>query len=292
MVGTGRGICEPMTVAARRSARLPTANAALTCDPKSGLFSAVFPRSAVSLPWRVVWQLLYEPDAGLLKLFTPPFEEENRPTFIPGNRENGDQSASAACWAMGAYGRLGQSSRAWELALRLLPVYRGFDRQAADQYRAEPYAMAGDVSAHPSQLGRGGRTWYTASAAWYQFILLEELLGFPQGRQRSLPSPRPSRSMGFHSHHLSLLQRHLPFPHFQNLLRPQCSTASLLPATAFFCKTTAASTRRGYALHPLLCASSTRQRGRATVPLGPAFYTPRTGPTGRGRLPSVWLSVS
>lgn len=125
-----------------------------------------------------VWQLLYEPDAGLLKLFTPPFEEENRPTFIPGNRENGDQSASAACWAMGAYGRLGQSSRAWELALRLLPVYRGFDRQAADQYRAEPYVMAGDVSAHPSQLGRGGRTWYTASAAWYQFILLEELLGF------------------------------------------------------------------------------------------------------------------
>ena len=66
-----------------------------------------------------VWQLLYEPDAGLLKLFTPPFEEENRPTFIPGNRENGDQSASAACWAMGAYGRLGQSSHAWELALRL-----------------------------------------------------------------------------------------------------------------------------------------------------------------------------
>ena len=125
-----------------------------------------------------VWQLLYEPDAGLLKLFTPPFEEENRPTFIPGNRENGDQSASAACWAMGAYGRLGQSSHAWELALRLLPIYRGFDRQAADQYRAEPYVMAGDVSAHPSQLGRGGRTWYTASAAWYQFILLEELLGF------------------------------------------------------------------------------------------------------------------
>ncbi len=139
-------------------------------------------RERCELGMESVRQMLYDPDAGLLKLFTPPFDGESRPNslagYLPGVRENGGQSTLAACWAMGAFLQLGQPDRAWELALRLLPVYRSFDRQTADQYRLEPYVMAADLYAAPSQQGRGGRAWYTGSAAWYQYLLLEELLGF------------------------------------------------------------------------------------------------------------------
>ena len=106
---------------------------------------------------------------------------------------------------MGAFLQLGQPGRAWELALRLLPVYHSFDRQTADQYRVEPYVMASDVYANPSQRGRGGWTWYTGSAAWYQFILLEELLGFR--KEGSVLYLRPVLPAGWDSVHITYRYR-------------------------------------------------------------------------------------
>jgi hypothetical protein len=35
-----------------------------------------------------------------------------------------------------------------------------------ERYKAEPYAVAADVYAHPMHVGRGGWTWYTGSAGW------------------------------------------------------------------------------------------------------------------------------
>jgi cyclic beta-1,2-glucan synthetase len=46
-----------------------------------------------------------------------------------------------------------------------------------EQYRAEPYAVAADVYAHPMHLGRGGWTWYTGSAAWMYRTAIEALVG-------------------------------------------------------------------------------------------------------------------
>ena len=45
-------------------------------------------------------------------------------------------------------------------------------------YRTEPYVVAADVYALNSQMGRGGWTWYTGSAAWMYRVWLEEILGF------------------------------------------------------------------------------------------------------------------
>jgi cyclic beta-1,2-glucan synthetase len=48
---------------------------------------------------------------------------------------------------------------------------------AVDRYRAEPYAVAADVYAHPMHLGRGGWTWYTGSAGWMYQTAVEAFLG-------------------------------------------------------------------------------------------------------------------
>jgi cyclic beta-1,2-glucan synthetase len=47
-----------------------------------------------------------------------------------------------------------------------------------ETYMGEPYALAGDVMAHPSHVGRAGWTWYTGSAGWMYRCGLESILGF------------------------------------------------------------------------------------------------------------------
>ena len=46
------------------------------------------------------------------------------------------------------------------------------------RYKVEPYVVAADVYTAPSQLGRGGWTWYTGSASWMYRVGLEQILGF------------------------------------------------------------------------------------------------------------------
>jgi len=129
-----------------------------------------------------VREYLWEPDIGILKLFTPPFNGAEEPgyisAYVPGVRENGGQYTHAAVWAMAAFYQLGKYDQAWELALALLPQNHALTRQTAARYRVEPYVMAGDIYATPRHRGRGGWTWYTGSAAWYQYLMLSELLGF------------------------------------------------------------------------------------------------------------------
>jgi cyclic beta-1,2-glucan synthetase len=48
---------------------------------------------------------------------------------------------------------------------------------AVTRYKAEPYVLAGDVSAHPAHAGRAGWTWYTGSAGWMYRVGLESILG-------------------------------------------------------------------------------------------------------------------
>ncbi len=137
-------------------------------------------RSAIAMDH--VWRLLYERDIGLLKLFTPPFNGLEKPGYIagylPGIRENGGQYTHALPWAVAALHQLGLDHMAWEMALGALPVHHAITRQQANRYRVEPYVMAADLYSHPQQRGRGGWTWYTGSASWLYYTVLEQLFGF------------------------------------------------------------------------------------------------------------------
>lgn len=179
-------------------------------------------RSAIAMD--NVWRMLYEPDIGILKLFTPPFDGDEAPGYIagylPGIRENGGQYTHAATWAVSAFHQLGQDDRAWELALQLLPVRHALTRQLASRYRVEPYALAADVYSNPQQRGRGGWTWYTGSASWYQYVILEQLMGFQKVGNtlrfrpvlpKSWSSVRLSYRFGNATYHLHA-SRDCPFP--------------------------------------------------------------------------------
>ncbi len=138
-------------------------------------------RERCTLAMEQLWQQLYEPSLGILKLFTPPFDGIEKPGYIagyvPGVRENGGQYTHAVSWAIAALHQLGQDDRAWELTLAALPINHADTQSKAMRYRVEPYVMAGDVYAAEGQAGRGGWTWYTGSAAWLYTVVLEQLFG-------------------------------------------------------------------------------------------------------------------
>ena len=120
---------------------------------------------------------LFDRKTGLIKLFDPPFNEGiARPGYIrgylPGIRENGGQYTHAAAWLALASFQLGWTDNGLELLHALLPA-----SHPTGTYLAEPYVLAGDVYAHPDQLGRGGWSWYTGSAGWYHQAALQGLLG-------------------------------------------------------------------------------------------------------------------
>jgi len=52
--------------------------------------------------------------------------------------------------------------------------------EGVEHYRAEPYAVAADVYAHPMHIGRAGWTWYTGSAGWMYQAAIDALLGLRQ----------------------------------------------------------------------------------------------------------------
>ncbi|NLV58181.1 MAG: hypothetical protein GXY67_05380 [Clostridiales bacterium] len=137
-------------------------------------------RSALAMDH--VWRMLYERDIGILKLFTPPFNGLEQPGYIagylPGIRENGGQYTHVVPWAVAAMHQLGNDAQAWELVLACLPINHALTRQQANRYRVEPYVMAADIYSHPQQRGRGGWTWYTGSASWLYYTVLEQLFGF------------------------------------------------------------------------------------------------------------------
>ncbi len=59
----------------------------------------------------------------------------------------------------------------------LNPINHARTAAEVEQYKTEPYAVAGDVYDHPAHRGRGGWTWYTGSAGWMYRVGLEGILG-------------------------------------------------------------------------------------------------------------------
>jgi len=120
--------------------------------------------------------------AGLILLLTPPFDRaEPSPGYIkgypPGVRENGGQYTHAAAWIIMALAKLGSGDEAAEMFHMINPINRTRTAEDAGRYKGEPYVLAGDVVAHPSQAGRAGWTWYTGSAGWMYRAGLESILG-------------------------------------------------------------------------------------------------------------------
>jgi cyclic beta-1,2-glucan synthetase len=122
-------------------------------------------------------------DAGLVLLFTPPFDETQLEPgyikgYVPGVRENGGQYTHAAVWSIIAFAALGDGDRAAEIFALVNPINHARTRAGAERYKVEPYVIAADVYAEPPHVGRGGWTWYTGSAGWMYRAGLESILGF------------------------------------------------------------------------------------------------------------------
>ncbi|PZO65994.1 MAG: protein ndvB [Paracoccus denitrificans] len=125
---------------------------------------------------------LFDQDAGIMRLFTPPFSTTTQePGYIksypPGVRENGGQYTHAASWMIYALARSGDGTRAHRLFDAINPITHASDRASSDRYRVEPYVVAADIYGAQDKSGRGGWTWYTGSAGWFFRAAVEGILG-------------------------------------------------------------------------------------------------------------------
>jgi cyclic beta-1,2-glucan synthetase len=130
-----------------------------------------------------VEQRLVRRDDRLVLLLSPPFDRTPLDPgyikgYVPGIRENGGQYTHAGAWSVVAFAMLGEGDKAGELFNLLSPIHHTSRRAALHRYKGEPYAVAADVYAQPSHLGRCGWTWYTGAAGWLYRAGLEWILGF------------------------------------------------------------------------------------------------------------------
>lgn len=120
---------------------------------------------------------LWDREHGLVKLFDPPFSENERsPGSIAGYgrgvRENGGQYTHGALWLALACLRRGRKQNGLALLQLLSP---GYERRDLARYEAEPFVLPADICSAPGREGEAGWTWYTGSAGWFYRILTEEL---------------------------------------------------------------------------------------------------------------------
>ena len=138
------------------------------------------------------YKRLVDKDAGIIKLFDPPFA-----TYAPdigytsaypaGVRENGGQYTHAAVWLASAFFKEHMPDRGLELLKILNPAEKFFSGDS-ERYAAEPYMLAGDVNSAGAP-GRAGWSLYTGAAGWYFRTVYEELLGVKQRAGRIFFEP-------------------------------------------------------------------------------------------------------
>ncbi len=142
-----------------------------------------------------VFELLFDKENKLIKLFTPPFDKsEQDPGYIkgylPGIRENGGQYTHAAIWAMMAFAQLGDTDKASELLNLLNPIEHALDKEQTQKYKVEPYVISADIYGVTPNIGRGGWSWYTGSASWMYRAVLETILGLKIKNRTMTLNPR------------------------------------------------------------------------------------------------------
>ena len=107
--------------------------------------------------------------------------------YAPGRRENGGVYSHAATWSIWAYSLLKQNKNSFEAFRRMCPVYNGMN---PDEYNAEPYVTPGNIDGPDSpNYGMGGWTWYTGSAAWFQKVIVDWILGIRATKDGLLIDP-------------------------------------------------------------------------------------------------------
>jgi cyclic beta-1,2-glucan synthetase len=163
------------------------ANSAAECRIDSiaqtwSVISGAADPARAEIAMNAVLERLRDEEAGILKLFTPPFEKTDKdPGYIkgypPGVRENGGQYTHAATWVVYALARMGRGDDAYSCFSLLNPVGHSRTPQEAERYRVEPYVVAADVYGEAEKAGRGGWTWYTGSAGWLFRAAVEGILG-------------------------------------------------------------------------------------------------------------------
>jgi cyclic beta-1,2-glucan synthetase len=152
------------------------------------------PEERTSIALDTALKYLVDRENGIVKLLAPPFarstaeRHDNRSNpvgyisaYPPGLRENGGQYTHAAAWLTIALFEANRPDQGLEL-LKLLSTAHKYATGLGDKYKGEPYALAGDVYAHPECPGRAGWTQYTGSAGWYYTAVLRHLIGLhPRG---------------------------------------------------------------------------------------------------------------
>ncbi len=144
----------------------------------------------------------------VILLLAPPFDRTALDPgyikgYLPGIRENGGQYTHAAQWVVLALAKLGSGDEAVELFHMLNPINHSRTPAGVQQYKTEPYAVAGDVYDHPAHRGRGGWTWYTGSAGWMYRVALEGIVGLRRlgaffSLDPCIPSSWPTFSVEWH----------------------------------------------------------------------------------------------
>jgi len=107
--------------------------------------------------------------------------------YAPGRRENGGVYTHAATWAVWAYSLLKNNDQAFSSYKNLCPIYNGMN---PDEYVAEPYVTPGNIDGADSpNYGMAGWTWYTGSAAWYQKVIVDWILGIRASKDGLIIDP-------------------------------------------------------------------------------------------------------
>ena len=129
-----------------------------------------------------VEKYLVDKENNLIKLLTPPFEnEEFKPGYIasyaPGMRENGGQYTHSAIWCAIAEAILKRNDKMFEMYKMINPIEHSRTEELAIKYKVEPYAVEADIYTADNLAGRGGWTWYTGSSGWMYTLQVEYILG-------------------------------------------------------------------------------------------------------------------
>ncbi len=147
---------------------------------------------------RAAVDALYDPEGGIVKLFTPPFTHSGKDAgyiggYLPGVRENGGQYTHGAVWLARGCLMVGDSDTGYQLLQTLLP-----SNHPQQIYRAEPYVLGADVYATRHHLGRAGWSWYTGAAGWYYRTAIEDLLGIQiKNKQLTIRPNLPAHWTGY-----------------------------------------------------------------------------------------------
>ena len=141
-----------------------------------------------------LYDRLVRPTEQLILLLAPPFDQTALEPgyikgYVPGVRENGGQYTHAGAWAVIAFAMLGDGDKAAAMLGMLNPISHATTRSAAEQYKVEPYVLAGDVYSQAPLVGRGGWTWYTGASGWVYRAGTEWLLGVRVHGARLLLDP-------------------------------------------------------------------------------------------------------